>query len=149
MKKIDIKKLIISILIPVGLGFIIGLITNNSMETFNNLVKPKLSPPGILFPIVWTILYTLMGISSYLVRDSECKTIYYFQLFFNLFWSIIFFSFDLKLIAFLWILILIYLVVKMIMCFYKENKLAAYLQIPYLLWLLFAAYLNLSIYLLN
>ena len=149
MKKIDIKKLVISILIPVVLGFVVGLITNNSMESFNNLIKPKLSPPGILFPIVWTILYTLMGISSYLIGNSKCKTIYYFQLFFNLFWSIIFFSFELRLIAFLWILVLIYLVVKMIICFYKENKTAAYLQIPYLLWLLFAAYLNLSIYLLN
>lgn len=149
MKKVNIKKLIISIGIPLILGFIVGLITRNSMEEFKLLNKPKLSPPGYLFPIVWSILYILMGISSYLINSKKSKEVYYFSLFFNLFWSIIFFTLKLRLVAFLWLVVLVILVIKMIILFYKENKTAGLLQLPYLLWLLFAGYLNLSIYLLN
>lgn len=149
MKKVNIKKLIISIGIPLILGFIVGLITRNSMEEFNLLNKPKLSPPGYLFPIVWSILYILIGISSYLINSKKSKEVYYFSLFFNLFWSIIFFTLKLRLVAFLWLVVLVILVIKMIILFYKENKTAGLLQLPYLLWLLFAGYLNLSIYLLN
>ena len=119
------------------------------MEEFNLLNKPKLSPPGYLFPIVWSILYILIGISSYLINSKKSKEVYYFSLFFNLFWSIIFFTLKLRLVAFLWLVVLVILVIKMIILFYKENKTAGLLQLPYLLWLLFAGYLNLSIYLLN
>lgn len=149
MKKENIKKLVLSIAIPLVLGTMVGLITKNSMKAFEVLNKPKLSPPSYLFPIVWSILYILMGISSYLIKDKDKKYIYYTQLFFNLFWSIIFFVLKLRLVAFLWLLVLIILVIRMIISFYKERKLAGLLNIPYLLWLLFAGYLNLSIYLLN
>ena len=150
MKKENIKALIKSILVPLLLGTIVGIITSGSMDDFNNLTKPPLSPPGFLFPIVWTILYILMGISHYLTRNCNvCNKIYKKQLIVNLLWSIIFFTLKLRLIAFLTILLLIYLIIKMIITFYKENKTAAYLQIPYLLWCTFAAYLNLFIYLLN
>ena len=150
MKKENIKKLIKYILVPLILGSIVGLITSFSMDEFKTLVKPPLSPPGFLFPIVWTILYILMGISHYLTKDcKECNEIYIKQLIVNLSWSIIFFTFKLRLIAFLTIIPLIYLIIKMIITFYKENKISAYLQIPYLIWCTFAAYLNLFIYILN
>ena len=146
------KKLFISILIPVLLGSIIGLIINT--DSYDIIIKPVLSPPDWLFPVVWTILYVLMGISSYLIyRDdgigSEALGVYKLQLFVNLMWSIIFFVFKLYLGSFIWILILDVLVIYMIIKFYKINKMASYLQIPYLLWILFASYLTLGVYLLN
>ena len=117
---------------------------------YESLTLPSLAPPGITFPIVWTILYILMGISAYLISQKDkVPTIYYIQLFVNALWSIIFFVFKLRLLAFFWIVLLIFLVVIMIYKFYKIDKTAAYLQIPYLLWIAFASYLNLSIYLLN
>lgn len=150
MKKHKIKEIIISILVPVILGGLVGLIISPSMDSFKLLNKPPLNPPAILFPIVWTILYILMGISHYLTKNNEkCNKIYNLQLFFNLIWSILFFALKLRLLAFLWIIILWVLVLKMILTFYKENKIAAYLQIPYLLWVTFASYLNIAIYLLN
>ena len=146
------KKLFISILIPVLLGSIIGLIINT--DSYDIIIKPVLSPPDWLFPVVWTILYVLMGISSYLIyRDdgigSEALGVYKLQLFVNLMWSIIFFVFKFYLVSFVWILILDVLVIYMIIKFYRINKTASYLQIPYLLWILFASYLTLGVYLLN
>lgn len=142
-----------SILIPVAVGLIIGTITSNAIE-YNTLVKPSLAPPSILFPIVWTVLYVLMGISYGMLEsksavNSEINFIYYLQLFVNAMWTIIFFVFEWRLFAFIWILILILLVVIMIIRFYEKYKFAGILQIPYLLWILFASYLNFSIYLLN
>lgn len=142
-----------SILIPVVVGLIIGTITSSSIE-YNALIKPFLAPPSILFPIVWTILYVLMGISygtleSKTLVNSEINFIYYLQLFVNALWSIIFFVFEWRLFAFIWLLILILLIIMMIIKFYNKDKVAGLLQILYLLWALFASYLNLSIYLLN
>ena len=142
-----------SILIPVLVGLIIGAITSSVIE-YNTLIQPVLAPPSILFPIVWTILYVLMGISygrleSKNLVNSEINFIYYLQLFVNSMWSIIFFTFEWRLFAFIWLLILILLIITMIIKFYNKDKVAGLLQIPYLLWALFAAYLNLSIYLLN
>ena len=154
MKKINWKSLIISILIPVVIGSLVGLITSGSND-FKSLVKPDFAPPGILFPIVWTILYTLMGISIYLIKESssifkdDSIVIYVVQLIVNYLWSFFFFLFNLRLFSFFWIILLIVLVLIMIIKFFKVNKIASYLQIPYLLWLLFAAFLNLSIYFLN
>ena len=143
-----------AIIIPIAVGLVVGLLTSGSMADFNLLIKPSFSPPGILFPIVWTILYTLMGISYGILDsnglvDSEINRIYYLQLFVNALWSIIFFILNWRFFAFLWIIFLIVLVVKMIKRFYEKNKTAGLLQIPYLVWLVFAAILNLSIYLLN
>ena len=141
------KNLIKSILIPVILGGIIGLIINPFMN-YQSLNKPPLSPPGLTFPIVWTILYIIMGYSFY-KQFNQNKSIYYTQLIFNLLWSIFFFVFKWYLFSFLWIIFLIILVIIMIKKFYKENKLSGLLNIPYLIWLLFASYLSLGIYLLN
>lgn len=142
-----------SILIPVIIGGIIGLIISKSID-YNNLIKPILSPPSILFPIVWTILYILMGISYAILEsnsqvDSKINFIYYFQLFVNALWSIFFFSLKWRLFSFIWILLLDVLVIIMIIKFYNKNKTSGLLQIPYLLWILFASYLNLGVYLLN
>ena len=142
-----------SILIPVIVGGIVGLIISGSID-YNSLQKPVLSPPSILFPIMWTILYILMGISYGILKsnnltDSKINLIYYLQLFVNAMWSIIFFTLKFRLFAFIWIIILDILVIIMIIKFYNKNKLSGLLQIPYLIWILFATYLNLSIYLLN
>ena len=145
----NIKKFIISILIPLVVGGIVGLITMPFMD-YETLNQPPLSPPGYVFPIVWTILYFLMGVSAYLVHQKDkIPNVYYTQLGVNALWSIIFFIFKLRLLAFIWIILLIILVIIMIIKFYKISKPAAWLQIPYLLWILFASYLNLGVYLLN
>ena len=142
-----------SILIPLLVGGIIGFITSNSID-YNSLILPPLAPPGIVFPIVWTILYILMGISYGILEckslvDSKINLIYYFQLFVNALWSIFFFTLKWRFFSFLWILLLVILVILMIKAFYEKNKTAALLQIPYLIWIVFATYLNFSIYLLN
>lgn len=142
-----------SILIPVIVGGIVGLLISQSMD-YNSLTKPFLAPPAIIFPIVWTILYILMGISYGILQskdlvDSKINTIYYLQLAINAIWPILFFLLKWRLFAFIWIIILAIFVLVMIIQFYKKDKLAGLLQIPYLLWTLFATYLNLGIYILN
>lgn len=152
--KIQFKKLIFCIAIPLAVGGISALLTSNTMETFSTINKPPLSPPAWLFPVVWTILYVLMGIASYLVLTSEkpnrdALTTYAIQLAFNFFWSIIFFNFELYLLAFIWLVLLWLLILKTTKQFYEISKPAGYLMVPYLLWVTFAGYLNLAIYLLN
>lgn len=148
-----IKSYAKSIIIPIVLGGIVGLITSKAMN-YSMLNKPPLSPPGFIFPIVWTILYILMGI-SYGILDSreyidfDIKSIYFAQLIVNLLWPILFFVFKWRLFAFIWILLLISLVINMIIKFYQKDRVAGLLQIPYLIWLVFAGYLNLFIYFLN
>ena len=142
-----------SIAIPVILGAIVGFIISGSID-YNSLQKPFLAPLSIVFPIVWTILYILMGISYGILEsksqaDSSIKLIYYSQLFVNALWSILFFYLKWRFFAFLWLVFLIALILIMIKTFYNKNKVSGLIQIPYLLWTLFADYLNLSIYLLN
>ena len=145
---------IIAILIPFAVGSISALLSGNT-SMYSTLNKPSLSPPALIFPIVWTILYLLMGISSYIIYKSDdpqkykALGVYFLQLLFNFFWSIIFFGFSQYLLAFLWLLILIGLIIIMIYRFYQISPLAAYLQVPYLIWCIFAAYLNFMIYLMN
>ena len=152
--KVNIKKLIISMLIPLTLGTIVGLITGAS-GGYDDFIKPSFAPPAILFPIVWTILYALMGVSNYLIdessdfRTSQAQNAYYAQLIINLIWSFLFFTFKLYLFSFIWIILLIISVIIMIKRFYNISKISGLLQIPYLLWLIFASILNFSIYLLN
>jgi tryptophan-rich sensory protein len=154
MKPQNRSALIISILIPLAIGSFSALISGN-MSMYSSLNKPELSPPAFIFPIVWTILYILMGVSSYIVYSSNnpntrnALKIYVLQLFFNFCWSIFFFGFSQYLFAFLWLIVLIILIIIMIKQFYKISPIAAYLQIPYLLWCMFAAYLNFIIYLRN
>ena len=141
------QKLIKNILIPVIMGGIIGLIINPFMD-YQDLNRPPLSPPGITFPIVWTILYIIMGYSFY-KQDEQNKAIYYTQLVVNGLWSIFFFVFKWYLFSFIWIILLIILVIIMIKEFYKLNKLSGLINIPYLIWLVFATYLSFGVYILN
>lgn len=135
--KINYKKLLIFILVPLLLGTVVGILT-----TTNSNIESII--PSWIFPIVWTILYILMGISSYLIYEvtNNIPKIYIIQLIFNLLWSFIFFTFNLKLLAFFWIIFLIILVIMMIKDFLSKNKLSGYLQIPYLIWLFIAAIIN-------
>lgn len=142
-----------AILIPVLVGGIVGFLISGSID-YNSLEKPFLSPPSITFPIVWTILYILMGISYAILEsnslvNSKINSIYYLQLFFNALWPIAFFLLKWRLFAFIWIIILAVLIIIMIARFYEKQKTAAWLQDPYLLWTLFATYLNFGVYLLN
>lgn len=151
MKKI--KPFIFPILIPLFVGGIVGILISQSID-YTSLQKPPLAPPGIVFPIVWTILYFLMGLSYGILKkksltDPSITLIYYLQLAVNALWSIFFFLFKWRFFSFLWILLLIVLVIWMILKFYSKDKMAALIQIPYLIWILFAAYLNISIYFLN
>lgn len=149
------KKIIINLLIPLLVGCISGLITKNSMDIYMYLDKPSFAPPAILFPIVWTILYLLMGISSYLVcisNDRDKKSaflIYGIQLVLNFVWSIAFFLLNFRLIALIIILSLFVSIIIMIIKFYRINKKAGLIQIPYLLWVFFASILNFTLYMLN
>ena len=138
--KINYKKLLIFILVPLSLGTLVGILTvpNSNVDSII---------PAWIFPVVWTILYILMGVSSYLIYEdtNEIPKIYIIQLIFNLLWSFVYFKFKLFTLAFIWILLLILLVIIMIKDFISKNKLAGYLQIPYLIWLFIAALLNLII----
>ena len=154
MKIRNKSALIISILIPLTVGTMSALFSGN-MSSYSILTQPAFSPPGFIFPVVWTILYILMGASSYIVyfsnssNKSKALLLYCIQLFFNFCWSIIFFGLDLFLFAFIWLIALIFIIIIMIRKFLIVNPLSAYLQIPYLIWCIFAAYLNFSIFLLN
>lgn len=148
------SSLLIAILIPLAVGSLSALLSGG-MNSYAVLNKPALSPPAILFPIVWSILYVLMGISSYIIAASnspdkkKALSVYWLQLLFNFFWSVFFFRFSLYLFSFVWLLAMIALIIIMIYRFYKISPIAAYLQIPYLIWCIFAAYLNFMVYQLN
>lgn len=155
--KINKPLLILCIAIPLLVGVVSALLSGGGMEVFATVNKPPLAPPAWLFPVAWTILYTLMGISSYLILTSgasveaiqEAMNVYALQLLVNFLWPTFFFNFGWYLFAFFWLVLLWLLVLLMIWKFKDISKLAAILNIPYLLWLTFAGYLNFSIWLLN
>lgn len=157
MKK-NLKPYIIAIIIAMGVGLLSTFVTRNHMDIYDEIITPPLSPPMFLFPVVWSILYFLMGISSGAIakyNDIRKEEVfdalfaYALQLFFNFFWSILFFNLRTFLFSFIWLVVLWFLILRMIRKFYKINPKAAYLQIPYLLWVAFAGYLNFAIYWLN
>lgn len=155
--KLNKRLLFICIAIPLMIGTLAALLTRNSMEVFALVEKPPFAPPAWLFPIAWTILYTLMGISSYLVLTSDAEfeeivsamRLYVYQLVVNFLWPTFFFNFRWYFFSFLWLVLLWILVFLMIRKFYTIRKSAAWLNIPYMLWLTFAGYLNLGIWWLN
>ncbi|MBQ2661275.1 MAG: tryptophan-rich sensory protein [Clostridia bacterium] len=154
-KEINWKALIISLLISLGVGTLSAILNKDAFMAYTEFEKPFLSPPSIVFPIVWTILYFLMAISAYMIYESDhadkkiALAIYGIQLLVNFVWPFIFFGGQYFLFAFIWLLLLIVATASMIFVFYRINKKAGLLQLPYLLWLLFAAYLNFGVYLLN
>ena len=154
--KLEWKKLLICIAIPLAVGGLSALITSGNMDLYTEIEQPALAPPGWLFPVVWTVLYVLMGIALYLVvitrtREDKRNAVVSFgvQLFFNFFWSIIFFNARAFLFAFVWLIFLWLAIIANIYFFYKINKNAGKLLIPYLIWVTFAGYLNFGIYILN
>lgn len=150
---INYKKLIKIILITFLIGNIFTIFTMNT-SFYDNLNKPfKL--PSIIFPIVWSILFLLMSVSFYIISESnslnkdKAYISYFLQLILNSFWTLFFFGLKKYLFSFNWIIIIVVSVIYMIYEFYKIDKKAALIQIPYLLWLIFAGYLNFMIYFLN
>ena len=148
----------IGIALPLAVGIFSAFLTMGNMDIYSRINTPPLSPPGFLFPIMWTILYILMGISStmvYLNRETDLAAAtsglkyYLISLIFNLGWSLIFFNAGAFLIAFIWLLVLLYFIIRSVLCYFKVDRVAAYLQIPYILWVIFAGYLNLGITFLN
>lgn len=137
--------------ISLAVGGLAAFFTRNGFKMFENISKPPLSPPSFIFPAVWTVLYILMGIGAAMVykKISSVPFIYPLQLSVNFLWPIIFFNMQAYLFAFVWLILLFVLVIIMTCDFYKISKTAAYLQIPYLVWLVFAGYLNCGIWLLN
>lgn len=152
------KNYIIGTLIPLAIGGLAAFLTRNNMQVYEGLNQPPLAPPGFLFPIVWTALYALMGIGSVMVYRSEnadagtrnkALFTYGLQLAVNFLWSLIFFNMQNYLLSFAVIIVLWVLIISMIVDFRRVNETAGNLQLPYLLWVTFAAYLNLMIYMLN
>lgn len=153
-KKINLKLLIFSIALPLLVGGVSSLLTSKHMDIYKDIILPPLAPPSVLFPIVWSILYILMGVSYYRVYNSKgnnliALNLYTLQLFFNFCWSLIFFNARWFLTSFIWLVILWILILVMIYEFKRLDKISAILQIPYLVWVTFAGYLNFGIYLLN
>lgn len=156
--KNKIKFYALAILLPLAVGGISAFLTKNNMDIYNSIKMPPLSPPSVVFPIVWSVLYLLMGVSSALVFNSSgatknekksALTVYLLSLAANFLWSIAFFNFRAFLTAFAVLLILLLLVVTTVLKYAKINPIAAYLQVPYLIWIAFAGYLNFGIWLLN
>ena len=151
------KQLIIAVLIPLAVGGVSALLTRDGMMTFNTLQKPPLSPPAWVFPVVWTVLYILMGVASYLVATATTSridkdsalSVYALQLAFNFLWSILFFNLEMYRFALVWLVLLLLLVIITAVRFYRINKAAGLLLVPYIVWLIIAAYLNFQIVLLN
>lgn len=155
MKKI--KPYVISCLISLGVGGLAALLTADDMDIYKTLDTPPLSPPSMVFPIVWTVLYLLMGISAAAVwrqkrgRDvfESGLFVYALSLFVNFWWSILFFKLQYFLFSFLWLLLLWVLILMTVLAYRAVDRRSALLQLPYLAWVTFAGYLNLGVYLLN
>ncbi|MDD3221556.1 MAG: tryptophan-rich sensory protein [Clostridia bacterium] len=152
---IQFKKLILYLAIPLAIGALTAFLIRDSIPIYEGVRQPPASPPTWLFPVVWTILYILMGISSYIVgvshssEKAEALGLYGLQLFLNFLWPLIFFNAQNYLLAFIILVLLWYVLFKMIREFWQISPIAGKLQIPYILWSTFAAYLNLGVYLLN
>lgn len=153
-----LKIFAIAIAIPLLVGGLSALLTMKNMQIYEQYETPPLAPPSWLFPVVWTALYILMGVSSAIIwirkKENQKKAdtglaFYAASLAFNFAWSIVFFNFKWLLFAFLWLLVLLFLIIRTIMAYKPLSRLAAYLQIPYAVWVAFAGYLNLGIWLLN
>ena len=157
MKQNAGKTYALGIALTEAVGGLAGLLTREGTKRYaETILKPPLSPPPIVFPIAWSVLYALMGVGAarvYLSAESEERSrglrLFLIQLFFNFCWSFLFFSFQAFGLAFIWLTILFALIVLMALSFAQVDRPAGLLQIPYLLWVFFAGYLNLGVWLLN
>lgn len=147
----------VSILIPLAVGGLSALLTRDGMRLFALMRKPPLAPPAWVFPAAWTALYIMMGVASYLVyasgasrvRRERALTFYALQLGMNFFWSIVFFSLEMYLTAFIWLVGMWMLILICTVLFWHIDRRAGRLMLPYLAWVAFAGYLNMGIFLLN
>lgn len=147
---------VVAVAIPLAVGALAGALTREGVTDFQTFAQSSLTPPGWVFPLVWTILYTLMGISLariWMTPDSMERSrglsLFLYQLIFNFFWSIFFFNMNAFGFSLLWILVLLVLIGLMIRSFYRVDKPAALLQVPYFLWVAFATYLTCTVWKLN
>ena len=149
------KSFLYSFVITFIFAILGGIVTYIGMPRFENAQQPPLSPPAFLFPIVWTILFLLMSVSAAVIYDSDDETsakalfIYTVQLTLNFWWCVLFFGFRLYFVSFIWLLILLLTVFIMTVLFFRINKFSGLIQIPNMLWLAFAAYLNFGVWFLN
>lgn len=153
-KKVNIKSLAICVAIPLLAGGLSALLVRGFFSTYETEALPPLAPPPAVFPIVWTALYALMGVSCWLVWESggdrkRALTVYGVQLFMNVVWPLLFFRLRDFLFAAVWLALLFVAALAMAVLFHRRRPAAGLLQIPYLAWLAFAFYLNLGVYLLN
>ena len=155
-EKNKLKIYAIFLLVTGVVGGLSAFLTSMGMESYKAVEKPSLTPPDIVFPIVWTVLFILMAISAariWMTDNTRLRNraimVYGWQLFFNFFWSILFFNFQAYGLAFIWIIGLWIMILLMIVRFYSLDKIAGLLQVPYLLWVSFAAYLNYMVWMLN
>ncbi len=154
---VESKKLAKDIILPLVIGGVAAFLTRDAMSIFESVNQPPLSPPGWLFPVVWTFLYIAMGVSIYWVKKEEdlrrdlswAQPLYYSQLVLNFLWPIIFFGLEWYLFAASWLVLLWLVVFAMIKEFWKISPKAAILNLPYLIWLTFALYLNIGVWWLN
>ena len=147
MKKIDFKKLVVSFSIVTILVLISMIFTKGTMDFYKEIIKPDIAPPATLFPIVWTILYTIIAITLYrFIDDKGVRNLIIVNLLINIIWPILFFRFKLILFSIFWLILIIISLILLLLKIYKKDKVFAYLNLPYLLWLFFALYLNLMIY---
>ncbi len=153
-----IKPYAYSIALTLAVGGLSALLTAGNNNLYEKIKMPPLSPPSWLFPVVWTVLYVLMAVSFarvYIKRKNAPRMrrnaigIYALNLFFNFFWSIIFFNCGAYLFSFIWLLALWLIILTMFLNFYRTDAAAGLLLLPYIVWVTFAGYLNLAIYVLN
>lgn len=157
MKKTNYPVLLCAVSFPLIIGMISAAFSSREMAAYQSMKKPPLSPPAWVFPLAWTILYLMMGLASYYIYNSKTDKsskipaliMYAIQLAINFCWSILFFNWKMYLLAFIWLLVMWCIVIGCMVRFYHIDKKAAYLMVPYVLWLTFAAYLNLGAYVLN
>ncbi|MBQ6421150.1 MAG: tryptophan-rich sensory protein [Clostridia bacterium] len=152
--KLQIRKLLPQLAAPLAVGGLAALLTKDSMDLFGELIKPPLTPPAWVFPVVWTVLYLMMGFAAYFAvispqTPARALPLYAAQLFFNFCWSLLFFNFRAFLFSFVWLVILWVLILFTLLAFRRGSKTAGRLLVPYLVWVTLAGYLNLAIFILN
>lgn len=153
----SIFRFLILILFPLGVGGLSALLTYPNMQLYQELAKPPLSPPAVVFPIAWTILYLMMGIASFLIMTNNgslweilrANVCYFIQLAMNFFWSLIFFNCRFYAFALVWLLLMYVFIFLCTKYFFKIDRRAGWLMVPYNLWMIFAAYLNLAVVIIN
>lgn len=155
--KTNWKRLLFCLLVPLGVGGLAAFLTRANMSIFDSIAKPALAPPAWVFPVVWNVLYILMGIASYRIAHAPKPTgyknqtliLYSIQLFFNFVWSLLFFNMSAFGFAFVWLCLMLAQILWLCIRAYFIDRVAFWCLLPYLLWCTFAAYLNWQIYILN